>query len=34
MGDCSSYHLCLDSSKLGSINVVKVIRNYMEIIKF
>lgn len=34
-GDCSSYHLCLDSSKLGSIeNVVKVIRNYMEIIKF
>ena len=34
-GDCSSYHLCLNSSKLGSIeNVVKVIRNYMEIINF
>jgi cytidylate kinase len=34
-GDSSSYHLCLNSSKLGSIeNVVKVIRNYMEIINF
>jgi cytidylate kinase len=34
-GDSSSYHLCLNSTKLGSIeNVVKVIRNYMEIINF
>jgi cytidylate kinase len=34
-GDSSSYHLCLNSSKLGTIdNVVKVIRNYMEIINF
>ena len=34
-GDCSSYHLSLNSTKLGSIeNVVKVIRNYMEIINF
>jgi cytidylate kinase len=34
-GDCSSYHLCLNSSKLGSIeNVVKVILDYMEIINF
>ncbi|NMB37781.1 MAG: cytidylate kinase-like family protein [Bacteroidales bacterium] len=34
-GSALSYDLCLDSGKLGSIeNVVKVIRNYMEIINF